>query len=248
VTTRDDKRLATRRHIVSVAVDSLVEVGVSGSTTLAIQARAGLSRGALLHHFPTRESLLGAAVEELLGLNLALLREGSTRFETVDDPVLRGLRVMHAGASTPSFGAELELWSAARTNAELRRILRAAEGPARVGLRLALDEIFGPEVTGEPGYQLALEFTVHLVRGMAASSSLRGNKDPLGPVLEEWAAVFRGLLMGNPNRQALPSAKRKKPKAQPMTLDHGSVQGRSLNDWSKTKKQKSPQTYGRRNS
>jgi len=46
-------------------VACLVESGYSGATTLQIQARAGVSRGRLLHHFPSRDELLVAASRHL---------------------------------------------------------------------------------------------------------------------------------------------------------------------------------------
>ncbi|MGC9544677.1 helix-turn-helix domain-containing protein, partial [Streptomyces sp. UG1] len=53
MTRRDEQRVATRAQIVDAAVESLIEVGVAATTTLEVQRRAGVSRGALLHHFPT---------------------------------------------------------------------------------------------------------------------------------------------------------------------------------------------------
>ncbi|MGC9539725.1 helix-turn-helix domain-containing protein, partial [Streptomyces sp. UG1] len=50
---RNEQREATRAQIVDAAVQSLIEVGVAATTTLEVQRRAGVSRGALLHHFPT---------------------------------------------------------------------------------------------------------------------------------------------------------------------------------------------------
>lgn len=48
------------------AVESLIEVGVAATTTLEVLRRAGVSRGALPHHFMTREDLRGCCDERRL--------------------------------------------------------------------------------------------------------------------------------------------------------------------------------------
>ena len=53
-------------------MSSLIEQGTARTTTLEVQRRAGVSRGALLHHFPTVAQLLSATVGELVRRNEAL--------------------------------------------------------------------------------------------------------------------------------------------------------------------------------
>src|SRR6059058_877642 len=48
----------SRALILEAAVACLVEDGYAGASTLAVQARAGVSRGRLLHHFPSRAELV----------------------------------------------------------------------------------------------------------------------------------------------------------------------------------------------
>ena len=49
-------------------------MGWSGSTVAVVAERAGVSRGAAQHHFPTREDLVTSAVEYVTDERLALLR------------------------------------------------------------------------------------------------------------------------------------------------------------------------------
>ena len=58
-----------RSRILDSAVECLIEHGVAGTTTLAVQHRAEVSRGALLHYFPNHASLLAASVAELVRRN-----------------------------------------------------------------------------------------------------------------------------------------------------------------------------------
>src|ERR1700710_2263412 len=55
----------TQARILDSAVTALVLHGYSGATTLRIQEIAGVTRGRLLHHYPSRDDLLVAAVSHL---------------------------------------------------------------------------------------------------------------------------------------------------------------------------------------
>src|SRR6478672_9187061 len=63
--TRSERSADSRLLILNAAVACLVQDGYAGASTLAVQARAGVSRGRLLHHFPSRAELLVAATEHL---------------------------------------------------------------------------------------------------------------------------------------------------------------------------------------
>src|SRR3954447_5853423 len=61
--TRSERTADSRLLILDAAVACLVEDGYAGASTLAVQARAGVSRGRLLHHFPSRAALPVAAAQ-----------------------------------------------------------------------------------------------------------------------------------------------------------------------------------------
>jgi AcrR family transcriptional regulator len=198
VTTRDDQRSATRARLLDVAVESLVESGFASTSTVSVQRRAGVSRGTLLHHFPTREALFAAAVERLVQLNLQAMREELAAAPSDSDPVTRGMRVLRRSSRRPSFGAELELWSAARTDARLRAALRSAEQSARGELYSMIDEVFGPQIVGSPCYRLVVDLTVQLVRGLAVTASLYERADRDEPLVGQWVDLVRALLRDEP--------------------------------------------------
>jgi len=60
-------RASSYNAIVDAAKDIVVEEGAAHMTLDAVAARAGISKGGLLHHFPTKEALLEAMVERLIG-------------------------------------------------------------------------------------------------------------------------------------------------------------------------------------
>jgi AcrR family transcriptional regulator len=56
---------ATRAHVIDVATRLFAEHGYDGTSIEAVQAAAGVSRGSLYHHFPGKEALFWAVLEEV---------------------------------------------------------------------------------------------------------------------------------------------------------------------------------------
>ena len=59
------RSLETRRILMEATLDSMCELGYHQSSTTEIIRRAGVSRGAMLHHYPTKVALLSATFEYL---------------------------------------------------------------------------------------------------------------------------------------------------------------------------------------
>jgi AcrR family transcriptional regulator len=72
--TQQQRRDETRRALLDAAVESLIEVGFARTTTLEVQRRANVSRGALLHHFPSKAELLVAAIAHLAEMRAVELK------------------------------------------------------------------------------------------------------------------------------------------------------------------------------
>jgi AcrR family transcriptional regulator len=63
--TQQERREATRGRIVQAARELVVERGYDAVSTSDVLDRAGVSRGALYHHFDSRQALLAAVLEAL---------------------------------------------------------------------------------------------------------------------------------------------------------------------------------------
>src|SRR5215468_6574679 len=63
--TQEERSAAMRERLLDATIDCLVEYGYSGTTTTRVAERAGVTRGAQVHHFPTKTDLVTAAVRHL---------------------------------------------------------------------------------------------------------------------------------------------------------------------------------------
>lgn len=198
VTRREQRTVDSRARILQAAVECLVEGGFSGATTLAIQARAGVSRGRLLHHFRSREALLVAAAEHLAGERV---RQTTDRIDTdLTQAATPGLRIaqvvefMWLTFHEPHFWAAVELWVAARTNAGIAEALPPAERKLAGVIRASVDRMWGPEMAGHPRYPQLRELLLTSMRGVALTYSFDRRDPGLDPHLSQWINTAHVLL------------------------------------------------------
>jgi AcrR family transcriptional regulator len=122
---QDQRRRETQEKILRAAIDLLVEKGYAGFSTIAVAARAGVSRGARENYFRTKYDLIGAA------WRAALERAGQTSqglasdVKESSDPAGQFLESARAFFLSRDYVAMLELSIAARSDARLARIFRS---------------------------------------------------------------------------------------------------------------------------
>ncbi|MFO1110156.1 MAG: helix-turn-helix domain-containing protein [Bradyrhizobium sp.] len=187
---------ATRQKLLDAAVECLIERGVAGTTTLAVQRRAGASRGALLHHFPTHADLLAASVAELVKRNEAAVSASRAGSGQPNDPIRMAVHALAFAGRQPSYLAELELWAVARTDRPLKQALIAAERAAKRDIDRVSADLFAKWANAE-GYDDAVALTQHFVRGLAISENLRSSAARRERLISAWTEAIRPLLEGD---------------------------------------------------
>jgi AcrR family transcriptional regulator len=164
------KSAATREQILSAAVRCIVDLGYSQTTTMKIAERAGLSRGATLHHFPSKLDIIRAAVDYLHERRLRAFRNSVNAIPEGSDRIRAATEAYWAHATHPIFVAFFELSVAARTDKELRKILRPAQKSFDEEWYKTAQEVF-PEWQSDPqAFDLALALVQHLMEGIAIST------------------------------------------------------------------------------
>ncbi|GAA3372672.1 TetR/AcrR family transcriptional regulator [Streptomyces sannanensis] len=187
---KQDRSRATRRRLLEAAVSCLAEHGWAGSTVTVVAERAGVSRGAAQHHFPTREDLFTAAVEYV-----AEERSTALRALFPDDPgdrraVLEALVSLYTG---PLFRAALHLWVAASDEDRLRP--RVTELEARVGRdahRIAVELLAVDE--SRPGVRETVQGFLDMARGLGLATLLTDDSARRARVAAQWAALLDAAL------------------------------------------------------
>ncbi|RDI68073.1 TetR/AcrR family transcriptional regulator [Nocardia pseudobrasiliensis] len=114
--TQEQRSAATQTKVMDATIECLREYGYRGTTTLLVAERAGVTRGALLHHYRSREDLVAAAVRYLAVKRVREALETFGRLTLSEDVVPQALDLLWRMHQGPVFAAVLELWVAARTD------------------------------------------------------------------------------------------------------------------------------------
>jgi AcrR family transcriptional regulator len=163
------KSAATRNLIIEAAIKCFVELGYARTTTTAIAEKAGLSRGAMLHHFPSKIDIVRAAVEYLHAKRLKAFRRAVQRSTSDGDRVRANLDAYWRHVRHPLFVAFFELVVAARTDPELADILRPAQEAFEEEWHRTAREVFTEWQTEDSTFDVALDLTRYVLEGMAIS-------------------------------------------------------------------------------
>ena len=192
--TQGERSAQTRERLVRATLDELTERGYAGLTTAAIADRAWVSRGALTHHFESKEELVARAVEHLLAEATGEIRDlaGRVAQDRLSlDGFLDRLWEMFRGRL---FLVTLEHVTAARHSENLKARLV----PVVRDFHAALDGIWREffKAAGLPpgAVETSLNATLCLLRGMGVQTILRDDPAYYARLLAWWKDQVRELM------------------------------------------------------
>ncbi len=197
--TQRQRTADSRSLILDAAIEGLVSDGYRRTTTVTIQARAGVTRGRLLHHFPSREELLIAAAQHLARERLTEMDDwiahsphgrasGAERIEHATDLLWETFR-------QPYFWAAIELWTAARTEPELRIALFHAESRLLRTIETVVDAMYGPVLSSHPDFAEVRDLVFTSMRGVGLTYALHDRDPTTEPLLVSWKRLLIRTLV-----------------------------------------------------
>lgn len=187
-TPQEERTRLMRRRLMDATVDCLVEFGWAGTTTTVVSQRAGVSRGAQLHHFPSKLDLVVAAVDHLTQLRREDLW-AAARDLPEEGRIRAALDVLGTQFTSPVFLAALELWVAARTDPELKAAVAPLE--RRLGRETHAQALQMLGVDESRGRNRSLiQATLDLLRGLGLAATLTDDTARRRAILDAWAATL----------------------------------------------------------
>lgn len=183
---KQDRSRLTRERLLEAAVASLAESGWARTTVATVAAKAGVTRGAAQHHFPTRGDLVTAAIRYMSDVRLSELRStvaappaGSNRTRWALDQIVG----LYTGAL---FGAALHVWAEAAVDAELRaHVVPLERTLAREAYRLAVTLL--DVDADDPRIRNVVAGTLDLARGLGLADVLTDDTQRRSRILDAWA-------------------------------------------------------------
>ena len=193
--TQEERTASTRAKLIAAAIDCLARLGFSDATTAVIAEAAGTSRGAMLHHFPSKDALLIAVVEHVLDESLSdysdeLMAIADPRERLLAAPLLAWKNIL-----TPGYIAWLEVWLGTRANKELSEQFR--ESYDRVNKRAATGMRQLAKDAGVTDLRRIEDIRVLFVgamRGLAIEAVIAGDAGHLASPVAEMRRLFELAL------------------------------------------------------
>jgi AcrR family transcriptional regulator len=196
--TKAERSAATRARLLDATIGCLVELGWSGTSTTEVVARAGVSRGAQVHHFPTKEDLVLAAIEHLCERRLQEYRDAFARLPAAERTSTAAFDLLRSLCSGPTMDAWLELAVAARTDPVLHR--RFVEVDQRFWENaLANYRDMFPEAAVDPVFfRISLRLSFCLVDGMTVARLTDADPSEIDGAAEAFKLLIAPFALPSP--------------------------------------------------
>jgi AcrR family transcriptional regulator len=195
--TQAERTRGTRTRILDAAVEVLRKKGYAHFRTADVARAAGVSRGAQLHHFATKEKLVYATMEHVFTNVLDTSRSRARSVRKGDDPLEK---VIADGRdfffSTPFF-ISLDIATSINSKAfrqQLMGMVRKARLPAEQAWLEALMASGMSEKTADD----VLWLTLGLVRGLAIRMLWQDEPERFDRLLKLWRGIVKGYVKQSP--------------------------------------------------
>ena len=194
--TQEERSTETKKRLLEATIDCLNELGFNKTGTVEIARRAGVSRGALVHHFPSKHNLIVAPAEYHWNRiaeeirNLAMTMHGrQLSLDAFIDGIWNKVFLIRGSSAT------IEMIIAARTDSKLRRELV----PMLNRLYSNYDEIwsqfFHNSGVSPERIEMLFDLTIELLRGMTLQRVLKDEPEYYQKFLDSWKTIIATCLI-----------------------------------------------------
>ena len=188
------RSVETRQLLMEATIDCIREMGYHRASTNEIVRRAGLSRGAMLHHYPTKHDLLVAAfgwVHEEISADI------ETRFKQAETDGTEWIdlldEIMARYFQGRSWEAFVEIIVAGRTDLMLRDRLRPIVCDYYDHIDRIWQTYFTTDIVGNDVANL-INLSLCVVRGMAFQMLIRDDPVYYDGMMQQWKAMIAPLV------------------------------------------------------
>lgn len=201
-----ERSAETSTRLMTATIDLLHDRGLARTSTPEIARAAGVSRGALTHHFTSREAIISASVAEMLGKTTADLHRFAEDFMkrggSSDEIVDYIWRMM----SDRLFYVTMEYLPEARHNPDFKADLIPTVREFHAGLDAIWTALAARTGVDPDHVRVVMNATMCLVRGMISQTILRTDPEYYGDMLRFWKQQVRRQFPVESNVRAVPKA------------------------------------------
>lgn len=186
---------ATRARLLGATIDIIAANGWTSASTAKICKKAGVSRGAQTHHYPTRNDLMLAAVSENSRRYKDLIEAETPGLIEQGDSLRTYLELLWEACFEEEFVRSwMEVMVAARTDADLIDAVQKLDASAMKFMREVTQSFTKEEYSTEQAADM-IELSVMLLRGMIIQDGIHRNRDHLRHLFGKWLDIISKNLL-----------------------------------------------------
>ena len=196
---QSDRTEAMRARLLNATLELISEQGWTGASMQKICAKAGVSRGAQTHHFPTRESLLIASVQEILARHQQYLDDELTDGERSQFSLTDFFDFLWDACFNDNLVAcWMEAMVAARHDESLKQAARKTDQKSllaikETGTRIARQNQSQPTDIDSKTADI-IELTIYLLRGMVVQHGVHTAKGHQERLYRLWLQLILPII------------------------------------------------------
>ncbi len=193
--TQAQRSYETRTLLLDATIDTLIDLGYTRASTTEIVKRAGVSRGAQVHHYQNKVSLITAAAQHLFSGFIDEVQELAIQVQHSDGDLETFLHgTLEKFFHGRFFFASLELITAARTDSGLKERLEPLIREFHDQLDDLWHRFFKANETSPARVETLLNITLCLLRGMAVQKVLRDDPVYFAELLDTWKSILSSFI------------------------------------------------------
>jgi len=193
---QDQRSQATRAKICRAAIDCLDRLGYAETTFAKIQAKASVSRGAITHHFPTKQALVAATAMQLLSnAQSPVERDGSNAPPVYDLIMTSWARIVNSSGGR----AIVEILVACRTDAELYQLLEDSLLDWDQANLALIAQSYASTTGDREDTELLWSIARNFLRGLILHEKFVSSPEYLTRMMDRFARMMESQLMIRPN-------------------------------------------------
>jgi AcrR family transcriptional regulator len=190
---QEERSRQTQARVTQATIECILEKGIRATSTVDVARLAGVSRGALVHHYPSKTLLMQAALEDLLSREVESVREMAVKVRAGELNFDSLLKALHEHFKGDLYMVTLEYLTNARTDPDIMKVLVPLAANFNDSLEQIWEQLVASASHTSHQNRVALNATLCMMRGMGAQSIWRDDPELYRDMLLFWKETLLEL-------------------------------------------------------
>jgi AcrR family transcriptional regulator len=203
--TQAERRETTRKQLLDAATKLIRQKGFGGLRTIEVASVAGVSRGALMHHFPSKHALVVAVLSHVNEVTFAQSTRRAQLARSSSDPIAEIIKDAQDFFLGDYFFIELAIAMSDESTRRLKRETHQFTRQTRFSIEAAwLDTLISSGIPKQLASDI-LSLTLSAVRGFSVRMLIEKDPEQFTRLMNVWRGIIHqhlaASIQGKPRKQ-----------------------------------------------